>query len=175
MLFWFPPARPKTNRHFFSADDDHQLRLIKASFPSLSWNQITEQMPGFTARQLRERWSNYLAPSINTASWTPEEDDELLRLYTALGPCWGVIGGRMGGRSAPDIKNRYQSVIHRLDPDSRRPRPRRDRRSVVSKSKASPVQAVVLELPPLLPKQQEGRKEGEQPPTPGFSIRNILA
>jgi glycerophosphoryl diester phosphodiesterase len=86
----------KGHRRFFSSEDDQRLRRLKSDCPSLPWAQMAELMPGFSPRQLRERWCNYLSPSLKTSGWMEDEDRELLRLYTELGPRWCVIRGRMG-------------------------------------------------------------------------------
>jgi hypothetical protein len=110
----------KGHRRFFSPEDDEMLRRLKGESFSVTWSQIADRMPGFNARQIRERWCNYLSPELKTNGWTDEEDQELMRLYAELGPRWGIIGGRMGNRSAPDIKNRFQSVRNRNEKSLRR-------------------------------------------------------
>jgi hypothetical protein len=110
----------KGHRRFFSPEDDQTLQRLKGESSSVTWAQIADRMPGFNARQLRERWCNYLSPELKTNGWTEEEDCELMRLYTELGPRWGIIGGRMGNRSAPDIKNRFQSIRNRNEKSLRR-------------------------------------------------------
>jgi hypothetical protein len=102
------------HRRFFSGEDDDALRRLKSNGSCLTWSQIAELIPGFNARQLRERWCNYLSPTLKTSTWTEDEDRQLLTLYAELGPRWGLIGGRMGNRSAPDTKNRFQTVRNRL-------------------------------------------------------------
>jgi hypothetical protein len=111
----------KGHRRFFSPEDDQRLRQLKSDPVPRTWSQIADRMPGFTARQLRERWCNYISPTLKTSRWTDEEDRELLRLHGELGPRWGVIGGRLGNRSAPDIKNRFQSLRNRFEKSSVRP------------------------------------------------------
>jgi hypothetical protein len=103
----------KGNRRFFSREDDETLRQFKAVVPELSWPQIVECMPGFTARQLRERWCNYLSPNLNTTTWTSDDDRRMFELYADLGPQWGIIGAHMGNRAAPDIKNRFQNLANK--------------------------------------------------------------
>jgi hypothetical protein len=129
----------KGNRRFFSSDDDQVLRQLKSVTPELSWTQIADSMPGFRARQLRERWCNYLSPNLNTANWTEEDDRRLMELYTDMGPKWGLIGAAMGNRAPPDIKNRFQ-LIH-----SRRQREikaeQRRRRRAAKRSKVPSVNA----------------------------------
>jgi hypothetical protein len=76
-------------------------------------------MPGFSPRQLRERLKNYLSPTLNTSSWTDDEDAELLRLHAELGRQWGIIARRMGNRSPPDVKNRFQAIVISCEKRSR--------------------------------------------------------
>jgi hypothetical protein len=103
----------KGYRRFFSSEDDRILRTIKETTPMLSWREISDRMPGFNPRQLRERWCHYLSPSLNTTTWTADDDQLLIQLHRELGSRWGEIGTRMGNRSAPDVKNRYQTIRHR--------------------------------------------------------------
>jgi hypothetical protein len=172
----------KGHKRFFSAEDDSTLRSIKVACPQISWSEVSERMRGFSARQLRERWCNYLSPSLNVNAWTAEDDQELLRLHAQLGPSWGVIGTRMGNRSAPDIKNRFHllhrsGVLHVRAPLS---------------SLVTIVQPPVLhfeqpppsplDMPPFIPHPPQGapakadpkKKKQESPPT-DFSIKSILA
>jgi hypothetical protein len=102
------PGTLKGNRRFFTAQDDAILRELKGIAPPLTWPEIAERMPAFTPRQLRERWCNYVSPTLKTTAWTPEESAELLRLHQIFGARWGVIGAQMGRRSAPDVKNQFQ-------------------------------------------------------------------
>jgi hypothetical protein len=119
-LRFIPRSEPtcgllKGQRRFFTVDDDRRLREFKNDPAGLSWINIAKLMPGFSPRQLRERWSNYLSPGLKTTSWTEEEDVELVQLHAELGPRWGIIGARMGNRSAPDTKNRFQALLHRSE------------------------------------------------------------
>jgi hypothetical protein len=109
----------KGNRRFFSPEDDQILRQLKRASPELSWEQLSKCMPGFTARQLRERWRNYLSPALNTTTWTDADDLRLLDLHNEFGPKWGIIGSFMDNRPAPDIKNRFQLVRNRRDRERR--------------------------------------------------------
>jgi hypothetical protein len=164
-----PPRTPiriygtlKGHRRFFSAEDDNILRSLKESQPTITWAELSERMSGFTSRQLRERWCHYLSPALKTAEWTPEEDEELLRLHTELGSRWGTIGTRMNNRSAPDVKNRYQMLRNR-----RRVR-RNRRRSAKPKGDDS--------LPDPAPPPPPADQKEKHPPDKNteFSISNIL-
>jgi hypothetical protein len=155
-------------RRFFSPDDDRLLREFKADPASLSWPEISERMPGFSTRQLRERWCNYLCPALKTSTWTEEEDAALIRHHAEIGPRWGVIGARMGNRSAPDVKNRFQSLRNN---------------SLKAAPPPIPIPMPTFEwrtgptiLPPLLVRNESKREGPLAPPDrlSDFSIRSIL-
>jgi hypothetical protein len=151
----------KGHKRFFSAEDDNILRSLKESCPAITWPEVSDRMPGFTSRQLRERWSHYLSPTLKTAEWTPEEDEELWRLHAELGSRWGNIGARMNNRSAPDVKNRYQTLRNHR-------RPKRQKRAVLPQENDEPPG-------PAPPPPPPGQKEKDPPDkSTEFSIRNIL-
>jgi hypothetical protein len=70
-----------------------------------------------TARQCRERYKNYLAPSIRIAPWTPEEDALLLQKYRELGPKWSQMTSFFGQRSAVSLKNHYVRISQHFSGD----------------------------------------------------------
>jgi hypothetical protein len=171
-----PPEPPwhsfgilKGHRRFFSPDDDQTLRQLKASFPALSWPEIAGHMPGFTPRQVRERWCNYLAPDLKTDDWASDEDAELVRLHTELGPRWGLIGNCMGNRSGPDIKNRYQTIRLRSRKQSKD-----SAKSEMNQTNSKPVDSAEKKIAVV---DDPRPKQKETPPnsTTEFSIKNILA
>jgi hypothetical protein len=186
-----PPERIygtlKGNRRFFSIDDDQTLRNLKTCFPDLTWPQLSERMPGFSPRQLRERWRNYLSPVLTTRDWTVDEDRELIRLHHQLGPNWGIIGTCMGNRSPPNIKNRFHCLHHRAK------RSEEEARSGSSEEgDENPIQEHLLQPPVSDPprsskppppahirritRQDSNKKESSpQSKTTEFSIKNILA
>jgi hypothetical protein len=168
----------KGHKRFFSKEDDRTLRAIKASSPEITWREVSERMRGFTARQLRERWCNYVSPDLNVNAWTPEEDQTLLALHRELGPCWGIIGTRMGNRSAPDIKNRFQAL--RRGTRWRQKRPRAEATEKKPGLKIIAVSPAEIEMPPLIvrqrappPRPDSAKEQRETPPT-DFSIRSFL-
>jgi hypothetical protein len=137
-----PPVRIygtlKGHRRFFSPEDDQILRSLRSSDPTITWAEISQRMPGFTTRQIRERWFHYVSPLLNTATWTPEEDAQLLSLHAELGSRWATIGARMNNRSPSDVKNRFQSVRHRRDRMRRANRRAAEAQEKEAKSQSQP-------------------------------------
>jgi hypothetical protein len=168
----------KGHRRFFSFEDDQLLRQFKTDSLTRSWAEISQLMPGFSARQLRERWSNYLSPSLKTTSWTEAEDAELLRWHAELGPRWGVIGARMGNRSPPDIKNRFQSLRNRSERSFRTLRRETPEPMFAPPppQMASVLQIDVRTLPPLIGRARAPRETTMPAPDcpTDFSIKSFL-
>ena len=91
----------------FSPLEDMKLRLLVLNSPNLNWAQIASCFERRSARQCRERWQNYLDPSLINAEWTKEDDEKILEGYKELGPHWNAIAKSFYGRSGNSIRNRY--------------------------------------------------------------------
>jgi hypothetical protein len=76
------------------------------------WNSIAEQMGTRNARQCRERYNNYVNPSLRRDSWTDEEDATLIEKFREFGPKWNMIAKFFQDRSDMALRNRCQ-VINR--------------------------------------------------------------
>jgi hypothetical protein len=70
-------------------------------------------MPGKNIRQCKDRWTNYLAPALNNAVWTCEEDIRLIQKHTELGPRWVQIAAFFPNRTDSMIKNRFNKLQRR--------------------------------------------------------------
>eukprot|EP01029_Cantina_marsupialis_P013165 TRINITY_DN2915_c0_g2_i1.p1 TRINITY_DN2915_c0_g2~~TRINITY_DN2915_c0_g2_i1.p1 ORF type:complete len:761 (-),score=196.38 TRINITY_DN2915_c0_g2_i1:578-2860(-) len=76
---------------------------------TIRWCEVANEMPGRTGKQCRERWSNYLDPTINTGEWTEAEDDLLFTKQQEIGNKWCEISSLLPGRTENQVKNRYNS------------------------------------------------------------------
>jgi hypothetical protein len=63
-----------------------------------------------SARQCRERYNNYLAPSIRTDPWTPQEDALLIQKHQELGPKWSEMASFFHCRSPVSLKNHFARI-----------------------------------------------------------------
>jgi hypothetical protein len=89
----------------FTVEEDAKvLELVRKG---KSWQEIASALTKRKARQVHERYINYLSPDLKTGAWTEEEDAQLVRLVKELGPLWSKIAERLPGRSQSAIKNRY--------------------------------------------------------------------
>ena len=104
----------KTKKHAFTADEDEQLKKLVSLFGDRdNWKVISENIPGRTQRQCRERYKTYLAPDINRSLWTKEEDEIIKKKYLQYGSRWTLIAMFLKGRSSNSAKNRFNNHINK--------------------------------------------------------------
>jgi hypothetical protein len=116
-------SEPKRQRHLFTAKEDALLSSIVAETRYTSWTDVAERMPGRSARQCRDRWTNYLCPANKNGPWTEEEDALLAQKVRDLGSHWSVIAKCFDGRSENNVKNRWYAFVRARQADYPSPEP----------------------------------------------------
>jgi hypothetical protein len=111
MMPYMPNIGQGHLRSKFTKDEDVMLKQIVERDPTLNWNQIARMMPGRTARQVRERYKNYLSPRLNNGSWTEQEDEVLRQKFAEHGPRWAVLKNFFPGRTDVNVKNRWATLL----------------------------------------------------------------
>eukprot|EP00977_Amphora_coffeiformis_P005043 scaffold1068_cov167-Amphora_coffeaeformis.AAC.1 len=59
----------------------------KQSDIKAEWSDVARKMKTpRTAKQCRDRWQNYLRPGIQKGNWTADEEQQIVELYSQMGP-----------------------------------------------------------------------------------------
>jgi hypothetical protein len=104
-------AQPAPHRQKFSLSEDAALvRLVGLHGPG-NWGHIAMHMPGRTSRQCRDRFANYLAPSLTQGPWSRDEDWIILEKVRQIGLHWAQIAASLPGRSSNAVKNRWYTHL----------------------------------------------------------------
>ena len=101
----------KTVRVKFTHEEDQKLIELVKQFGDKSWKKIASIMKTRTTRQCRERYINYLNPSLLNGPWTEDEDKLLVEKVKEMGPKWAQIVKCFKARSDVNIKNRYAMLV----------------------------------------------------------------
>lgn len=109
-----PPRRPHP-RLKFTQNEDAILTKLVGEFGENNWETIAKVMPNRNPRQCRERWINYLSPSVSKAPWTPEEDLLLEQKYKEFGSKWVKIATFFPNRTDTMIKNRFNVLARKAN------------------------------------------------------------
>lgn len=102
------PCNQKTHsKSKFTATEDQQILELVQKHGDQNWALIASKIKGRSTRQCRERYMNYLCPSVNNAPWTAEEDELLLLKREILGSRWKAIADFFPNRTDINVKNRW--------------------------------------------------------------------
>ena len=107
-----PSHRPHPRVKFSSVEDAMLTNLVN-EYGENNWEMISKLMPNRNPRQCRERWTNYLSPTISKSPWTPEEDRLLQQKHQELGPKWVNICKFFPNRTDTMLKNRFLVLTRR--------------------------------------------------------------
>ena len=98
-------------RNKFTVDEDNLLKFLVEEKKITRWCEVSKFLPGRTTKQCRDRYSNYLSPSITNLPWTQEEDQLLREKVDEFGKKWVYISQFFDGRSGNNLKNRWHKVL----------------------------------------------------------------
>jgi hypothetical protein len=91
----------------FTPEEDIYLKEVIEHCGCKDWTEVAAYFPGRNPRQCRERWNNYVKPTIMKLPWSPFEDRLLEQKYADLGPKWHLIAKFFPNRSRNYVKNRW--------------------------------------------------------------------
>ncbi|KAK8888763.1 hypothetical protein M9Y10_033502 [Tritrichomonas musculus] len=101
-------------RQKFTPQEDDKLKYLISENGTHNWNIISQEMPGRSAKQCRDRYCNYLSAPHSNLPWRTEEDQILLSLLSVIGTKWVEISRYLPGRSGPNVKNRWYKHLNKI-------------------------------------------------------------
>ncbi|KAL7452598.1 hypothetical protein ACHAWC_004324 [Mediolabrus comicus] len=112
---WTRYLKPGTRKGQWREEEDaFVLKVIAVSpdQPFTQWADLAPLLPGRSGKQIRDRWVNYLNPSINHLPFSREDDLKLWHGHAELGKRWAEISVKIfnSTRSENHIKNRWYSA-----------------------------------------------------------------
>ncbi|KAK8881925.1 hypothetical protein M9Y10_044563 [Tritrichomonas musculus] len=103
----------KASRQKFSPEEDQKLKELVLELGESNWNEVSNRLGTRSARQCRERFKNYLSPSIKNDPWSEEDDLKLRSKFLEFGPKWSQIARFFPSRSEVNIKNHWARLVNK--------------------------------------------------------------
>lgn len=99
----------------FSPEEDAELIKIVQAQGSKGWSKIAKRLKTKSAKQCRERWSNYLNPALSFDNWTKEDDDLLVKKYQEVGTQWRILRSIFPNRSVNYLRNKVIQLRKKMN------------------------------------------------------------
>jgi hypothetical protein len=75
------------------------------------WSVLAKIMKTRSPKQIRDRYLNFLDPTIDKSKFEESEDRKIIELYLRYGSAWSKISRHFTGRTDGAIKNRFYSCL----------------------------------------------------------------
>jgi hypothetical protein len=106
-----------TKRKWTRGEDIKLIELIEVF--NKNWELIAKELPHRSLKEIEERFTKKLDPSIKKSRFSADEDELLIKLYEKYGNQWFEISKHFKNRSVPVLKNRLFSFLrNRLTKDN---------------------------------------------------------
>ncbi|CAB4280894.1 unnamed protein product [Prunus armeniaca] len=99
-------------RGLWTEEEDAKILAHGSKHGNSNWTAFPKKA-GLTrcGKSCRLRWTNYLRPNLKHESFTPHEEELIVRLHATIGSRWPIIAQQLPGRTDKDVKNYWNTKL----------------------------------------------------------------
>ncbi|KAM3319029.1 transcription factor MYB35 [Capsicum chacoense] len=109
-------------------DDSNTSTYVSTKHGIGNWATMSKKSGyGRCGRIQKQRWSNRLKPDLKQDSFTPQEEELIIKLHATIGSRWSIIAQQLAGRTDNDVKNLWNTKLKKklsamgIDPVTHKP------------------------------------------------------
>ena len=91
--------------------EDEILKAAVMKYGKNQWARISSLLVRKSPKQCKQRWYEWLDPSVKKTPWSREEEEKLLHLAKIMPTQWRTIAGCLEGRTASQCLEHYEKLL----------------------------------------------------------------
>ncbi|KAL2495733.1 myb domain protein 63 [Forsythia ovata] len=104
--------KTKVKKGPWSPAEDLRLMSFIQKHGHSNWRSLPKQAGLLRCgKSCRLRWINYLRPDVKRGNFTPEEEENIIKLHNSFGNKWSKIASHLPGRTDNEIKNVWNTHL----------------------------------------------------------------
>ncbi|XAR65432.1 hypothetical protein NMG60_11009561 [Bertholletia excelsa] len=123
-----PCDKLNVRRGHWTEEEDAKMLAYVSKHGTGNWTALPKKA-GLRrcGKSCRLRWTNHLRPDLRRESFTPQEEELIIRLHAAIGNRWSMIAPQLPGRTDNDVKNYWNTKLRKkltemgIDPVTHKP------------------------------------------------------
>jgi hypothetical protein len=108
------PHKERKRKTVFTPEEDKIILDFVEKYGATRWERIERIIQTRTSIQCRERYKNFLSPTVVKKEWSSEEDLLLETLVSQHGKKWSKLAEYFPGRTDILIKNRFSLLMRHV-------------------------------------------------------------
>ncbi|KAH0690422.1 hypothetical protein KY289_017780 [Solanum tuberosum] len=129
LMLFLPSFRASIRRKCnWTEDDANTSTFVSIKHGIGNWATMSKKSGyGRCGRSQKQRWNNRLKPDLKQDSFTPQEEELIIKLHATIGSRWSIIAQQLAGRTDNDVKNLWNTKLKKklsamgIDPVTHKP------------------------------------------------------
>jgi hypothetical protein len=107
-------SRMRTRAAQWTNTEDEILKAGMQKYGMNNWERVASLIDTHSARECKDRWYQFLDPTINKGEWSRAEEEKLVEYHDLFPEQWAVIASQIERRTAWQCEQHYEALLQRV-------------------------------------------------------------